>query len=107
MTSPPSRRQLSSGSEKAVMSNPSQADVRLPEHSIDVLISEEEIARRVGELGAAITKDYPDQEQPLLLVGVLKGAALFLADLVRSIERQVEFDFVAIASYGAATHSSG
>jgi hypoxanthine phosphoribosyltransferase len=78
-----------------------------PEHTLDVMITEEQIARRVGELGAAITRDYPDHQEPLLLVGVLKGATLFLADLVRVIDRPVEFDFVAIASYGAATRSSG
>ncbi|HZO89681.1 MAG TPA: hypoxanthine phosphoribosyltransferase [Chthonomonadaceae bacterium] len=77
------------------------------EHELEVLITEEQIARRVRELGAAIARDYPDPAQPLLLVGVLKGATLFLADLVRCIERPVEFDFVALASYGAATRTSG
>ena len=79
----------------------------LPGHSIDIMISEDQIKRRVQELGAAIQRDYPDPAEPLLLVGVLKGAALFLADLVRCIERPVEFDFVAISSYGAATETSG
>lgn len=79
----------------------------LPAHRIDVMISEEQIQRRVREIGAAIQADYPDPTEPLLLVGVLKGAALFLADLVRCIERPVEFDFVAISSYGAATQTSG
>ncbi len=74
---------------------------------MEVLLTEEQIQRRVGELGAAITRDYPDPAEPLLLVGVLKGATLFLADLVRVIERPLEFDFVALASYGATTSSSG
>jgi hypoxanthine phosphoribosyltransferase len=71
------------------------------------LISESEVQRRVGELGAAIDSDYPNHDEPLLLVCVLKGAALFLADIVRRISRPVEIDFVAISSYGAATRSSG
>ena len=76
-------------------------------HQIEVMISERRIQKRVGELGAAIGRDYPNPAEPLLLVGVLKGAALFLADLIRCISRPVEFDFVAISSYGAATHTSG
>ena len=79
----------------------------LPEHSVAMLLSSDVIQRRVAELGAEIAADYPDPGEPLLLVGVLKGAALFLADLVRAIDRPLEFDFVAIASYGAATRSSG
>lgn len=71
------------------------------------MISASAILARVEELGAAITSDYPDSTRPLLLVGVLKGATLFLADLVRHINRPVEFDFVAVSSYGAATVSSG
>jgi hypoxanthine phosphoribosyltransferase len=71
------------------------------------LISEADVQRRVAELGAAITEDYPSHNEPLLLVGVLKGATLFLADIVRRISRPVEIDFVAISSYGAATKSSG
>ena len=85
---------------------PASAQV-LPSHSIDVMISAEQIQRRVQELGEAIQRDYPDPAEPLLLVGVLKGATLFLADLVRCIDRPVEFDFVAISSYGAATRTSG
>lgn len=79
----------------------------LPSHTIDVMISAAQIQSRVRELGEAIYRDYPDPSEPLLLVGVLKGATLFLADLVRCINRPVEFDFVAISSYGAATKTSG
>ncbi len=83
------------------------ASSALPSHRIDVLISEERIRQRVRELGEAISRDFADHTEPLLLVGVLKGAALFIADLIRTIARPVEFDFVAISSYGAATHTSG
>lgn len=80
---------------------------RLPPHRVIPLITEEQIQQRVQQLGKQITQDYSNMERPLLLVGVLKGAALFLADLVRAIERPVEFDFVAVSSYGKATHTSG
>lgn len=59
------------------------------------------------EIGAQITRDYKDITRPLLLIGVLKGAVVMLADLLRTIQRPVECDFVAIASYGKATESSG
>jgi len=95
---PPSPAKLSNGEEYV-------GD--LPRHSISVLLTADEIAQRVKELGVAIAMDYPDTSEPLLLVGVLKGAALFLADLARAIGRPVEFDFVAVASYGAATQSTG
>ena len=77
------------------------------ELKIDVLLSESEIAERVKALGAQIDADYPNFEEDVLLVGVLKGATLFLADLVRAIKRPIEFDFVAVSSYGAATKTSG
>ena len=79
----------------------------LPEHRVETLLSEEEIRARVTSLGKEITRDYSDRSEPLLLVGVLKGATLFLADLVRAIDRPVEFDFVAVSSYGASTKTSG
>ncbi len=63
------------------------------------------LAERVRELGAEITRDY--RGRPPLLVGVLKGAMVFMADLSRAIELPVEMDFMAVASYGAATKSSG
>jgi len=89
------------------MESADTATESLPDHTVSMFLSEEAIRSRIAELGARITADYPDHSQPLLLVGVLKGAALFLADLVRSIDRPLEMDFVAIASYGAATRSSG
>ncbi len=79
----------------------------LPAHSVAVLISKEDLQNRVSELGAQIALDFADQSECLLLIGVLKGAALFLADLVRAINRPVEYDFVTLASYGASTESSG
>jgi hypoxanthine phosphoribosyltransferase len=71
----------------------------------EVLVAEEELKRRVRELGEAISRDYAGR--PLLLVGVLKGAVFFLSDLMRFIDIPVEVDFMAVASYGSATDSSG
>jgi hypoxanthine phosphoribosyltransferase len=73
----------------------------------EVLVAAEELRRRVAELAAEISRDYADAERPLLLVGVLKGAMLFLSDLMRLIDVPVEIDFMAVASYGSATDSSG
>jgi hypoxanthine phosphoribosyltransferase len=70
-----------------------------------IVVSEEQLQNRIRELGKAITADY--EGRPPLLVGVLKGAFVFMADLARAIDLEVEFDFMAVASYGAATKSSG
>jgi hypoxanthine phosphoribosyltransferase len=70
-----------------------------------VLISREAIASRVAELGAEIDRDLAGDS--VLLVGVLKGAAIFLSDLARAISIQCTFDFVAVSSYGKGTRSSG
>jgi hypoxanthine phosphoribosyltransferase len=70
-----------------------------------LLISQEDIARRVRELAAQISRDYRGRD--LVLVGVLKGAFIFLADLVRALDFPVEIDFVRLLSYGAGTISSG
>lgn len=75
------------------------------EESIEVLLTEEQIQARVRELGEQITRDYA--HKPLLVVGILKGSAVFLADLVRCIDLPLDYDFVAISSYGADTRSSG
>jgi hypoxanthine phosphoribosyltransferase len=69
------------------------------------VVSEEALAQRVAELGAQITADYADR--PPLLVGVLKGAMLFMSDLCRAIELAVDVDFMAVSSYGSATRTSG
>jgi len=71
----------------------------------EVLVEAGELQRRVAELGAQITRDYAGRS--LLLIGVLKGAVFFLSDLMRYIEIPVEVDFMAVASYGSATDSSG
>jgi hypoxanthine phosphoribosyltransferase len=71
----------------------------------EVLVSEDDLRRRVSELAAKITADYADKD--LLLVGVLKGAIFFIADLMRELQVGCEVDFMAISSYGAATDSSG
>jgi hypoxanthine phosphoribosyltransferase len=69
------------------------------------LVSEDDLQRRVRELGAEISRDY--QGKDLFLVGVLKGAVFFLSDLMRSLEVPCEVDFMAVASYGSSTDSSG
>jgi hypoxanthine phosphoribosyltransferase len=71
----------------------------------DILIDEDTLQTRIGELGAEVSVDYAGKE--LLLVGVLKGAVFFMADLMRSITVPCEIDFMAISSYGASTDSSG
>ena len=71
----------------------------------EVVVTEEALTQRIAELGAQITEDYADR--PPLLVGVLKGAFIFMADLARAIRLPVEFDFMAVASYGSATKTSG
>jgi hypoxanthine phosphoribosyltransferase len=73
----------------------------------EVLVTAEDLQRRVLELGEQISNDYRAQSSPLLLVGVLKGAVFFLSDLMRYIDVPVEVDFMAVASYGSATDSSG
>jgi hypoxanthine phosphoribosyltransferase len=70
-----------------------------------VVVSETEIHRRIAELGAEISTDYAGR--PPLLVGVLKGAFVFMSDLSRAIRLPVEFDFMAVSSYGSATRTSG
>jgi len=75
------------------------------EHIGRVVVSQDDIRRRVAELGAQITADYAGQ--PPLLIGVLKGAFIFMADLARAISLPVEIDLMAIASYGSDTTSSG
>jgi hypoxanthine phosphoribosyltransferase len=71
----------------------------------EVIVAEEDLRRRVAELGVQITKDYAGCAP--LLIGVLKGAVFFISDLMREIEVPVQVDFMAVASYGSATDSSG
>ena len=70
-----------------------------------VLISAEEIDAKLAEMGQAITEDYRGED--LLMVGILKGAFIVMADLARHVDLPVEFDFMAVSSYGSATKSSG
>ncbi len=75
--------------------------------TIEEFISSDDIHKRVLELAIQIENDFCDEKFPLLLVGVLNGAAIFLADLVRAIHRPVEYDFVAFSSYQSGTETSG
>ena len=75
------------------------------EQGLEVLYSRQQIASRVGELGAEITRDLNGEK--LVMVGVLKGAAIFLSDLARAVEVDTTFDFVAVSSYGKGQRSSG
>ena len=70
-----------------------------------VMISAEEIDAKLAEMGRAITEDYRGED--LLMVGILKGAFIVMADLARHVDLPVEFDFMAVSSYGSATKSSG
>lgn len=73
--------------------------------TMEVLISKDRIAQRTREIGAQISAEY--EGQSIVLIGVLKGAAIFLADLARAIQVDNTFDFVAVSSYGRARVSSG
>jgi hypoxanthine phosphoribosyltransferase len=84
----------------ATQSSPNKSSAKLK-----VMYSREQIAQRVKEIGAQINKDYAGEK--LLLVGVLKGACLFLSDLARSIELDCSFDFISVSSYGSGKTSSG
>jgi hypoxanthine phosphoribosyltransferase len=87
-------------------SNPPAPQLSFPPSSgMEVLLSRQEIADRVSTLGAQITQDYAGRS--VVLIGVLKGAAIFLADLARAIQVDATFDFVAVSSYGRARVSSG
>lgn len=71
----------------------------------EILVQADDLQHRVRELGAEITRDYSGRD--LLLIGVLKGAVFFLSDLMRQIDGPCELDFMAVASYGSSTDSSG
>jgi hypoxanthine phosphoribosyltransferase len=82
-----------------------EASIRMVGTIEKILLTEDQLAQRVRELGQEISKDYEGKD--LLVVGILKGAVLFMADLLRSISIPVKMDFMAVSSYGASTHSSG
>jgi len=73
----------------------------------EILVQQDELAARVRELAAEVSADYADAEDGVLLVGVLKGALFFIADLMRALTVDCEVDFMAVSSYGSATQSSG
>jgi len=70
-----------------------------------IIVEEHELQQRIHDLGKEITSDYATD--PPLLVGILKGAFMFMSDLARAIDLPVEFDFMAVSSYGSATRTSG
>ncbi len=73
--------------------------------NLEIMYSAEEIAARINELGEQITRDYVDKD--LVLIGVLKGSVIFLADLMRAIDLKLTIDFMAVSSYKDGTVSSG
>ena len=78
---------------------------RFGDETVRTLLTRSRIQKRIREMGREIRRDFPGE--PLILVGVLKGAVLFLADLARQIGGEVTFDFIAVSSYGKDTKSSG
>ena len=70
-----------------------------------VLYTEEQIAKRVAEMGAELTRDYAGKNP--IVVGILKGASIFTTDIVRKIETPMQLDFMVVSSYGAGTKTSG
>jgi hypoxanthine phosphoribosyltransferase len=76
-----------------------------PGEKVKVLLTRDRIHRRILEIAKQIRQDFPDE--PLLLVGVLKGAVFFLSDLARGIPGEVSLDFIAVSSYGKDTKTSG
>ncbi|MNK65371.1 Hypoxanthine-guanine phosphoribosyltransferase [compost metagenome] len=78
---------------------------RLVDAIESVLLSEEQIRDRIRELGEQIAQDYAGKD--VVLIGVLKGVALFFGDMMRAIDLPLEIDFMAVSSYGASTRSSG
>lgn len=77
----------------------------MEEYIAKILISKEELDKRVAELGAEITRDYEGKK--ILVLGILKGAVPFMADLIREIKLPLNYDFMALSSYGTSTQSSG
>ena len=72
-----------------------------------ILISREDIAKKVKEMGQQITEDYKDQDKPLVVISVLKGAIPFTADLIRAIDLPLRLEVLVASSYGSGTVSSG
>ncbi|MHC1558666.1 hypoxanthine phosphoribosyltransferase [Actinomycetospora sp. C-140] len=72
-----------------------------------VLITEEQLQGKIAELAAQIAGDYGESDQDLVLVGVLKGAVMFMTDLARRLPMPTQLEFMAVSSYGSSTSSSG
>ena len=72
-----------------------------------ILLTEDEIKQMVEKVGAKISADYQNHEGKLLLLGILRGAVVFMTDLMRSLTIPAEIDFMCVSSYGSSTHSSG
>jgi hypoxanthine phosphoribosyltransferase len=89
----------------STVATPATRETHVPPEIERVLISEQEIAQRVAELAAAVDAEYEGRE--VLLVGVLKGAVMFMADFARALRTPVSLEFMAVSSYGSATSSSG
>lgn len=81
--------------------------MKLHEDLERILISKEEISRRVAEMGQQISQDYKDASEPLVLVCILKGSVVFYSDLMRQIDHDCRLDFMIVKSYGAGRESSG
>lgn len=79
--------------------------VRMEDFVKEVIVSEEDIAKRIKELGQVITKDYKDKD--LVVIGILKGAVIFMSELVKNIKLPIVMDFMAVSSYGKSTISTG
>ncbi|MGB9098111.1 hypoxanthine phosphoribosyltransferase [Erwinia sp.] len=75
-------------------------------HTVEVMISEDEIAKRIAELGQQITEQYKDSGSDMVLVGLLRGSFMFMADLCRKIEVGHEVDFMTASSYGSGMSST-
>ncbi|GAC1534831.1 MAG: hypoxanthine phosphoribosyltransferase [Marmoricola sp.] len=80
-------------------------DADISDDLVKILFTEEQISERVNELAVEIARDYEGKD--LLLVGVLKGAVMVMADLARALDRHVTMDWMAVSSYGSGTKSSG
>jgi hypoxanthine phosphoribosyltransferase len=88
-----------------VSASTAQSPSEFSNPNLEPLLTGEQIQTRISEMGAEIARDYAGRNP--LLIGVLKGAFVFLSDLVRSIDARVSMEFIAISSYGASTRSSG
>ncbi len=73
----------------------------------EILFTKEQLQSRIAELGQQITRDFADKEEPVVLVSVLRGSYIFMADLSRAIDIPVQIDFMSVSSYGAGTKTSG